>query len=312
VDRSDYGLDRQQRHRFFVRMFASFSWSRASGIGSSGNRLPRLTPGSLVMFVLGAVLLRLASVAGWAFFPGAGLGVRLGRIVIPGVMALGLVWLNHFVLRRDGWPADPLELRVTARRAGWFVAAVLAAFGIVALLLAALWVQVPFRFQRGPLTGPNLGWQTAEYFFGNSGEELIFRGYLLLALIRAWGIGRAVLATSVLFALFHLPGLGGATALKMMATTFLGGCLYAYGFLLTHTLWTAVGLHVAGNIVLHQISGASGQKSVWKPVFESPWPTAYDPAFVAWLAVLIPLVVAFAFAQRRRTAAAKPAIKVEN
>lgn len=235
-------------------------------------------------------MLRLASIAGWAFFPGDGLGVRLARIIIPTVFTIGLVWLNHYTLRRDGWPPDSLGLRPNAGRGGWLVGGAAMMTLVVSLLLAALWVQVPFHFERGSMTWQAFVWRSVEYFPGNFSEELVFRGYLLLMLAKRWGEGRAVLITSFCFGLFHLPGLGGLVALKMIGTTFLGGCVFAYGFLFTRTLWTAVGMHVAGNIVLHHIYGASGGPSRWKPAFEAPWPSSYDPAFVSWLIVLVPLI----------------------
>ncbi|HEU5081548.1 MAG TPA: type II CAAX endopeptidase family protein [Opitutaceae bacterium] len=261
---------------------------------------------TFLIFVAGAVLLRLASIAGWVFFPGDGSGVRLARIAIPTVFTIGLVWLNDFALRRDGWPRDSLGLRPTASRAGWFLVGAGAMTVIVSLLVAALWCQVHFHLEPGSMTWRAFGWRSAEYLAGNFGEELIFRGYLLLTLAKRWGDARAVLVTSFLFGLFHLPGLSGIVALKMVCTTFLGGCLFARVFLSTRTLWTAVAMHVAGNIVLHHVYGASAGSdaaSWWKPVFDSPWPSSYDPAFVAWLIVLIPVIAAAAFLRRPTPAA---------
>jgi membrane protease YdiL (CAAX protease family) len=139
-----------------------------------------------------------------------------------------------------------------------------------------------------------------EYLGGNAGEELIFRAYLLLLLRRHCGLGWAVAITSLLFGLFHLPGLSGVAALKMIGTTFLGGSLFAVGFLLTNTLWTAIGMHVVGNVVLHQVLGLSGNPdSIFTPSFDRAWPASYDPALVAWFAVLIP-VLAIAWVRYRQ------------
>ena len=254
---------------------------------------------SLLLFVTGAVVLRLLSIAGWAFFPGDGVIPQLGRILIPLGFSIALVGLNQRLLARDGFAADALGLKLTPVRAGAFLASSLIMALVFAAMAAGLWLVMPFHYQRGPLSLTALGLRAMEYLAGNAGEELIFRGYLLLLLRRQCGLTAALVITGLLFGLFHLPGLSGMAALKLTCTTFLGGTLFAYGFLITRTLWSAIALHVAGNIVLHHVLGLSGQTSLLMPVFDQSWPTTYDPAFLVWLAILIPVVAAAAFWHRR-------------
>lgn len=254
---------------------------------------------SLLLFVAGAVVLRLLTIAGWAFFPGDGAIPQLGRIVIPLSFSIALIALNQRLLARDGFAADALGLKLTpARVGGAFAGSFLMAL-VFFLMAAGLWLLVPFHYERGPLSLAAFGLRAIEYLCGNAGEELIFRGYLLLLLRRHCGLPAALAITGVLFGLFHLPGLSGPAALQMICTTFLGGTLFAYGFLLTGTLWSAIGLHVAGNIVLHQVLGLSGQASLLRPVFDQPWPTTYNPGFVAWLAIMVPIVIAAAYCHHR-------------
>lgn len=261
---------------------------------------------SFVLFVAGVILLRLLSVAGWALFPGEALILKIARVFIPLLFTAGLVALNQRMLSRDGFPPDALGLRPTRTRLGQFFAGAVAVTLIVGAIVGALWPIVPFHYERGAITASQFVWQSAEYFAGNWGEELIFRGYLLLIIARYFGLSRAIIVTSLLFGLFHLPGLSGATALKMVCTTSLGGCLYAYGYLLTGTLWTAAGLHVVGNIVLHHVYGASGQiNSIFVPKFHERWPVSYDPAFLVWIAVLVPIIALAAYIERRRRKAAE-------
>lgn len=255
---------------------------------------------SLLLFITGAVMLRVLSMTGWAFFPGDGrVGPQLARVLIPLCFAAALVVLNQRLLRRDGFPADMLGLRPTFRRAGWFVMGGLVIIPVIGILVGALWLFVPFHYERGTLSFPALIWQSAEYFGGNSGEELIFRGYLLLILVRHLGLPRALIITGFLFGLFHLPGLSGLTALKMVCTTFLGACVYAYGYVLTGTLWTAIGMHVVANIVLHHVFGASGKPSLFTPVLHEAWPASYDPAFWVWVGVFVPVVALASVTARR-------------
>jgi membrane protease YdiL (CAAX protease family) len=263
---------------------------------------PRTTPfpfKSLLLFVAGAIVLRLLSMVGWVFFPGDGLVPQLGRILIPLCFSIALVVLNQRLLARDGFAPDALGLKFTPARAGGALASSIFMVLICAAMAGSLWLLLPFHYQRGSLSLAAFSLRAVEYLGGNAGEELIFRGYLLLLLRRHCGLLAALVITAFLFGLFHLPGLSGATAIKMICTTFLGGILFAYGFLFTGTLWSAIGLHVAGNIVLHHILGLSGQPSLLTPVFEQPWPTAYDPAFVVWLAVLMPIITVAAFCYHR-------------
>lgn len=85
----------------------------------------------------------------------------------------------------------------------------------------------------------------------------------------------------------------------MVCTTGAMSFLFAYGFILSGSLWTAVGLHVFGNIILHQVLGMSGGASILTPVMHRSWPDHYDPAFYAWMTVVIPLEIGAAFAVKR-------------
>jgi membrane protease YdiL (CAAX protease family) len=252
------------------------------------------------LFVAGAVVLRLLSMVGWVFFPGNGVIPQLGRILIPLCFSVALVVLNQRLLARDGFAPDALGLKITWARIGAIFVSALLMVLIFAAMAAGLWLLVPFHHERGPLSLAAFGLRAMEYLGGNTGEELIFRGYLLLLLRQYYGLAVALVITSILFGLFHLPGLSGLVALKMVCTTFLGGILFAYGFLLTGTLWSAISLHVVGNIALHHVFGLSGgSATLLKPVFDQPWPTAYDPAFLVWLAILVPVVSTAAYCHQR-------------
>lgn len=258
---------------------------------------------SLLLFVASAVVLRALAVAGSAFFPGDRLVPNLARVLILFLSAAGLVLLNRMFLDRDGFRRDVLGLRPAPAHLWGFLAGAVTITAVVAALFGVLWLLVPFHYVRGTLSAGQLVWHAAEYFSGNWGEELMFRGYLLLIIMRRFGLPSALIVTGVLFGLFHLPGMAGWSALKMVGTSFLGGCLYAYGYLLTRTLWTAAGLHVTGNIVLHHVFGASNQNSLFVPAFERPWPTSYDPGFVVWLVVFLPVIAVAAMLYRRRRCA---------
>jgi len=257
---------------------------------------------SVIAFVVGAVVLRGLCVVAWAFFPGGDLFQQIVRIAVPLAMVAGLVSLNRALLYRDGFAADSLGLGF--RRFGWFAIGGAMIIPVLLLMAGALWLLVPFHWESGSLAWSRFGWQATEYFAGNFTEELAFRGYLLLILARYVGMHRALLIVALLFGVFHLPGLSGAAAFKMICTTALWSYLFAYGYLLTGTLWTAVGLHVIGNLVLHQGLGLSGGAALFTPVPHKPWPSTYDPAFWVWVTVSGMIVALLAV--RSRKLAARP------
>ncbi len=55
-------------------------------------------------------------------------------------------------------------------------------------------------------------------------------------------------------------------------------------FILTGSLWTAMGVHVTSNILLHAVTSLDGAgKAIFAPVFHAGWPTGYDPALLSFL-----------------------------
>ena len=78
-------------------------------------------------------------------------------------------------------------------------------------------------------------------------EELLFRGVLLSALLQRWGTAAAVLLSSLIFALAHLPGLGWQAfalpdlLLLALALTWLR--------LRSGSIWPSVVAHGANNLL---------------------------------------------------------------
>jgi membrane protease YdiL (CAAX protease family) len=259
---------------------------------------PPFPTASLVWFVLGAAVLRMLAILAWMSFPERGVFAHSARVIIPLLVVVGLIVLNRKLLMREGFPRDTLGLGF--RRIGWFFAGGILIVPIIFAMAGALWLLVPFHWERGGMTESQLAWKTAEYLAGNFGEELVFRGYLLVVLARYLGMMRALMIGALLFGVFHLPGLSGTEAIKMICTTGALSFVFAYGYVLSGSLWTAVGLHVFGNVILHEVLGMSGESGIATMVFHEPWPRSYDPAFLVWLGVSIPLVVIGAVIVRRK------------
>ncbi len=78
-------------------------------------------------------------------------------------------------------------------------------------------------------------------------EELAFRGYILQNLSADWGMVAALVASSLLFGIFH--GLNPNATLLALANIFLAGVLLAACYLATRSLWLAMGFHFSWNFV---------------------------------------------------------------
>lgn len=79
-------------------------------------------------------------------------------------------------------------------------------------------------------------------FAGPFLEELAFRGMGLDACRRAWGVGWAVLWTSLLFGLYHFD-------LKLLLPLSILGAVFALVRLMSRTLWCAVLVHCIHNAI---------------------------------------------------------------
>jgi uncharacterized membrane protein len=127
--------------------------------------------------------------------------------------------------------------------------------------------------------------ESYSYFWGNFLEELIFRGFLLIVLSNMIGWRKAVWVMALPFGFFHLPGIGFSIAgLKVIATTATYSLIFSYAFILTGSLWTAIGVHVTSNILLHAIAGLDGaNRAMFQPTFNEKFPVNYDAGFLTFL-----------------------------
>jgi membrane protease YdiL (CAAX protease family) len=244
---------------------------------------------SVTAFFACAILLRVLFVAASWVFPAFQPFQNAARILIGIVTTLALVWLNRRFLLKERLADNSLGLSL--RQSSWFLSGGLLAIVFVGLIAGSEWPLNPFRWESGVLPGRDVAWHFAEYFGSNFTEELIFRGYLLLILQRSLGLARALLIASLLFGVFHLPGLSGISALKMICTTTLFSCVLGLVFIRTGSLWTAVGMHVVGNTVLHRVLGMSGEESVFRIEFMKP-PAAYDAGLIAYVVVSLVTITA--------------------
>ncbi|MGI9627686.1 MAG: CPBP family intramembrane glutamic endopeptidase [Longimicrobiales bacterium] len=120
-------------------------------------------------------------------------------------------------------------------------------FALLALLLAAVpgglrWIADDGTVLEYVATG---GWTLFILLFPAAAEEILFRGYPMRVLQRAWGPGVALIVTSVAFAVLH----GGNPEVGPLAIVNIGlaGLLLGVVYLQTGSLWWATGVHLGWN-----------------------------------------------------------------
>jgi membrane protease YdiL (CAAX protease family) len=208
---------------------------------------------------------------GHGFFTGDRGFAVMGRIVCTVAAFAVLIVGSRRLLARDGLPPDRLALGLDWRHARAFGVGAGLAFVHIVLLLGALFVLAPFEVAAGPLTSSAVALAAVGYLTGNAVEELLFRGYLLIVLARQLGTTRAILLLAVPFGLFHFPGLDALALGKMVLTTGAMHCAYAYAWISTRSLATAVAMHAVGNTLLHEVVG-TGRPAALTLHFVKPAP----------------------------------------
>jgi membrane protease YdiL (CAAX protease family) len=210
---------------------------------------------------------------------GATLGRAAGYLAVAALLVAGSIRL----LKRDNLPADRLGLAPTGGHARAFLLGCVGACLLMAVLIAALAVASPFDWQPGSRSVRDVGLAGLSYLCGNLVEELLFRGYALIALARIVGTTRALWILALPFGLFHAPGLDPMALAKMILTTGAMHFVFAYAYLGTRSLWAATSLHALANVLLHAVSGLGQSTSAFDVILHRPLPTSFDLPFVVYL-----------------------------
>lgn len=183
---------------------------------------------------------------GWAITLWEKLGLVGGLRLLQGVF----VWV---LLNHDGYGLDRIGLRSESYKKGvlhglyWVIG-----FGIftgLGVLLATMigWPWTNLIKTSLPQTPLGLG-----LFFAAGGivspisEELVFRG-VVYGFFRRWGVGFALLVSTLLFVAAH--GLKIAWVVPLV-----GGIVFAISYEWSRSLATPVMIHVAGNLTIFGLS----------------------------------------------------------
>jgi hypothetical protein len=216
---------------------------------------------------------RVLAESGWGFvvqsvllFAAAALVGWFASLVLEELPWRALGWALH-----RGWAPDLLK--------GLLVGAV--SVGLTAALGAALG---SYRFSPGGAGGAGavartLIFSCVVFLLGAAAEEMLFRGYPLQTILRAWPFRVALVPTSVVFALVHMGNPNVAPAFTLV-NTFLAGVLLVVAYWRTRSLWFPFGWHWGWNYAQGALLGSpvSGITNI------TPHPAlAFSDTGPAWL-----------------------------
>lgn len=211
---------------------------------------------------------------------------------ISTLLALAIVaWITWVLLRRERLSFESIGFTFHPCYVPAFGFGALIGAGVVVAVALVLTLSLRGTWQVGTATWGYVLLSLQAYFWGSIVEELMFRGYLLPRLTAWWGRGWALAVLALAFGLFHLPGLAGPGALKMVCTTAACGLLYSALVLRTGTLWSAIAAHGAMNWVLHTVLGGTGKPGIFRAEFSSAGFHGVDVGF--WGLLVIAGGVAF-------------------
>lgn len=164
-------------------------------------------------------------------------GFALGALIATAAM---LFWVEH-----KSWDYVGLDSRV----ANPGLIARYTLLGVLAIAVPSLLLMAMGLLRAVP-AAPGSWWAATGLTFANllpaaAGEELLLRGYIFALLRESIGWRWTLIATSIVFGLFHVPNPGAdaeSVLLVMLAGFFLGAVLLA-----TRSLYAAIAAHFGWN-----------------------------------------------------------------
>ncbi|MDP9048595.1 MAG: CPBP family intramembrane metalloprotease, partial [Bacteroidota bacterium] len=212
----------------------------------------KFKPKTLIVFVLIVTLAWGLNLFGQAAFPSQNLVPFTIRSLITCSSLIIVLVTNLRLLKVSHLPASSLGLEFSAKSGKSFLWGVLTGVAAMAIMGFLMYLFVPYHFMHGPLSKAEVFKTSFSYLLGNSIEELMFRGFLLIILSQTIGWRKAALVMALPFGIFHLPGTESVTwGLNIVTTTAFYSLVFSFVFIITGSLWAAIGTHVVSNIILH-------------------------------------------------------------
>ncbi|MED5617419.1 CPBP family intramembrane glutamic endopeptidase [Janthinobacterium sp. P210005] len=210
--------------------------------------LARLMAYPLVQIVLGMVLTFAAVplVMGLA----SQLVEKPYRILWPQLLAAVLVWFGYRFYVRRIEKRQPAELAMPGM-AGELGRGLLFGTGLVALTFGVLAALGVYQFSGVNALSVLLLLPLAELVLVGMAEEMMFRGILFGVTARALGNKAAIVISSLVFALAHLPNAGFSLLAIIALVAY--GVLQAALYMKTRRLWVCIGTHIGWNYCVGQV-----------------------------------------------------------
>lgn len=222
----------------------------------------------LFLFLLLSGIIWAINVIGQSSFPGNNLIPVLIRSTILTCLLTFSYYTNNKFIKKNVLNGGILKLRFTDIKQ-YFGGIVLGCLLVVTIWIISYLIY-PFEVIQNPDSTVNPVIDIISYSLGNTLEELLFRGFLLLAFIKLFGKTGGVLLVSLLFGLFHLQGLGlTGESLSMVMTTFSMSLLFISVIYFTKSIWAAALLHITGNFLLHTLGFDGANKGMFQIRFST-------------------------------------------
>ena len=202
------------------------------------------------LFLFFGLLIWISNIIGQSSFPGNNMFPFIIRSLI---LLFGLILSYYLNIK---FSIKNLLIFKTLKFKSGIFKYYLSGIALGCLLIATIWTIIyliyPFEIIKNPYSKINPVADIILYSLGNTLEELLFRGFILVASVKLVGKMGGVLFVSLLFGLFHLQGTGlTVEGLSMVLTTFTMSLLFISVIYYTESIWTAATLHITGNILLH-------------------------------------------------------------
>ena len=165
-------------------------------------------------------------------------------LAVPALFSLGRYRLGWEGLGFRGFDSGKFWMAVVAAAGAWGAVIV---YGLVLVLIfgegAAPEQDVEELFSSKAVL-PVVG--VAVVLAAPLAEEVFFRGFVFTGLIRLLGVGGAIVASGLLFAMFHVTGPDSAGLIIPFTPI---GMLFAWLYYKTGTIWTSIAAHLVFNLV---------------------------------------------------------------
>jgi uncharacterized protein len=205
-----------------------------------------------ILFLSFGVLTWTINIVGQGIFPGNNLFPFLIRSAIVLFSLVLAYYVNYKFSKKNLLAFDILKFKSVSIK--YYFGGIILGCLLITAIWAIIYLVYPFEIIKNPNSKINLAADVVSYSLGNTVEELLFRGFLLLAAVKCFGKIGGILFVSLLFGLFHLQGTGlTSQGLGMVITTFTMSLLFIAVIYYTKSIWPAVTLHITGNLLLHTL-----------------------------------------------------------